>query len=111
VGAKALSHDGRPRRSRETKPTTFETLTGGLLRYSNSQSNPHPGLARSLCIICYRMRYSSVSASPYFRDFLDKPPVSIRWPYAARQSMRYRYLSENFHIAWQPPEPPPDSVA
>jgi hypothetical protein len=27
VGAKALPHDGRPPRTRETKPTTFETLT------------------------------------------------------------------------------------
>jgi transposase-like protein len=27
VGAQALPYDGRPPRSRETKPTTFETLT------------------------------------------------------------------------------------
>jgi hypothetical protein len=27
VGAHALPHDGRPRSSRETEPTTFETLT------------------------------------------------------------------------------------
>src|SRR5215207_8827548 len=27
VGAEALPHDGGPRRNRETKPTTFETLT------------------------------------------------------------------------------------
>jgi hypothetical protein len=27
VGAQTLPHDGRPPRSRETKPTTFETLT------------------------------------------------------------------------------------
>jgi hypothetical protein len=27
VGAKALPHDGRPPRTGETKPTTFETLT------------------------------------------------------------------------------------
>jgi len=27
VGSEALPHDGRPRSSRKTKPTTFETLT------------------------------------------------------------------------------------
>jgi hypothetical protein len=27
VGAEALPHDGRSRRSKETKPTTFETVT------------------------------------------------------------------------------------
>src|SRR3712207_2733427 len=29
VGAQTLPHDERPPRSRETKPTTFETLTSG----------------------------------------------------------------------------------
>jgi len=33
VDAEALPNDGCPRRSRETEPTTFETLTeGGLLK-------------------------------------------------------------------------------
>src|SRR5918994_7931443 len=32
VGAKALPHDGCPRSSRKTKPTTFETLTAEVKR-------------------------------------------------------------------------------
>jgi hypothetical protein len=31
VGTQTLSYDGRPSRSRETKPTTFETLTADTL--------------------------------------------------------------------------------
>ena len=31
MGTQALPYDGRSRRSTETKPTTFETLTGNSL--------------------------------------------------------------------------------
>jgi hypothetical protein len=37
VGAQTLPHDGGPRSSRKTKPTTFETLTSET-RYGGSPS-------------------------------------------------------------------------
>jgi hypothetical protein len=52
-----------------------------------------------------------IGAAPYKRAEKHTGQRNGYKPRALRQSTRYRYLLENFHIAWHPPEPPPDSVA
>lgn len=44
VGAKALPHDRRPRSTRKTEPTTFETLTKRHGEHAEKLPDPQRGL-------------------------------------------------------------------
>jgi hypothetical protein len=48
VGAAALPHHGRSRSSRETQPTTFETLTGRL----GTNRETEPTTFETLTVLC-----------------------------------------------------------